>query len=233
MGIAGRTQEYLLNLLFPRRCVVCGEVGSWACRECVAAADRQLLMELAVERSELGASPRLALFAFQPGLIRELLHNLKYNGIFEVRETLVEVTRKFCAPEVVRDMLAQSEKSRGLLLIPVPSSKGRLKERGYNQAQEIAAAFGRWLETPVWSGALQRSALAHTSLVGKGAEERRVQAASAFSWAGKEIPTEWLDKKWILIDDVCTTGSTISSCARILQPYSRFPVGALVVAREV
>ncbi len=113
-------------------------------------------------------------------------------------------------------------------IVYVPSSKKRMKKRGYNQAEIIAISVGKVLDVPVLKDTLikfkdtpKQSTLS--------AEERRKNVKGSYKM-GK---TDVTDKVLLLIDDVLTTGSTMSECAKVLTSSGALLVyGATVAVTE-
>lgn len=111
-------------------------------------------------------------------------------------------------------------------LIPVPLSPDRLRKRTYNQSLEIARNLSRRTGVPVLVQGLQKNKITSTQTTLKRSE-RLANLKGAFTWAGNQ---NLEGKKVILIDDICTTGSTLSECARTLQLQNPREVGALTIA---
>jgi len=97
------------------------------------------------------------------------------------------------------------------LIIPVPLHVKRLRERGYNQALEIARTLGRELSIPVESGSCTR-VLATIPQTGLQQNERRRNIRGAF----RVLHTPKAAYVAI-VDDVVTTGSTVSELTRVLM----------------
>jgi ComF family protein len=104
----------------------------------------------------------------------------------------------------------------------------RLKERGYNQVGLIALPLSLALRIPYASQALTRGHETR-SQVGLTKEERRTNVRGAFCARNKEVNGRII----LLIDDVATTGSTLSSCAEALYIAGARDVFALTVARAL
>lgn len=111
------------------------------------------------------------------------------------------------------------------VLVAVPLHRARLLERGYNQAQEIAATLARVLELP----ALERGIARHTEApaqTGRGAAQRRAAVARVFrvrrNLAGLRIG---------IVDDVVTTGATVNALAAELRAAGAARCVAFAVAR--
>jgi ComF family protein len=95
-------------------------------------------------------------------------------------------------------------------IIPIPLHESRLAERGYNQAGLLAEAVGKQLGCAVLDNTLVRER-ATPHQVGLNAVERRENVQGAFSVKGKVVP------RVLIIDDVCTTGSTLSAASQALR----------------
>jgi ComF family protein len=134
------------------------------------------------------------------------VHALKYDGWTRVaREIGERMSRMTFPPDVERERTA---------LVPVPLSRQRLRERGFNQSALIARALeDRW-QIPAWTDVLDRvtSTRSQTRLT---PGERQGNVAGAFS-----VPLEARSKirgaHLILVDDVVTTGATLRASASAL-----------------
>lgn len=102
-------------------------------------------------------------------------------------------------------------------LVPVPTTRRHLNQRGYNQAEELARPLGKLLQLPVCR-ALERVPTEYDSQTGLNARRRALNAYKAFRAApayatGKRN----LPPAVILVDDIYTTGSTARACCRALR----------------
>ena len=113
------------------------------------------------------------------------------------------------------------------LVIPMPLHRRRLKERGYNQAGEIAKRLAKQLDLPVALTACTRAkdAPPQASLPLK---ERRKNIRGAF-----ECKTDLSGKRIALVDDVMTTGASLSELAKVVKKAGAIEVQAWVVARTL
>ena len=125
----------------------------------------------------------------------------------------------------VREALADGELSRPDRLVPVPLHPWRLWQRGFNQAELIAAALGRDIGVPVLAGALRRVRNTPPQS-GLGAASRRTNLRGAFSAA-----VEVAGRHVLLIDDVMTTGATARECAGVLRQAGAATVEIAVLGR--
>lgn len=113
-------------------------------------------------------------------------------------------------------------------LVPVPLHARRRRERGYNQAALLCDRVGATIGIPTLDVlARERETRAQ---VGLGAEARRANVAGAFGMApGRNVT----GLRLALVDDVCTTGSTLAACAAVLVAAGAVEVVAATLAREV
>ena len=114
------------------------------------------------------------------------------------------------------------------VLIPVPLHKMRLLKRGFNQAFELGAYASQLLDIPMLSSRLRRrrNTKAQSGLTRK---QRKRNVSGAFYWQGPAKPGQHV----ALIDDVMTTGTTVSECARVLKKAGTKQVDIWVAARAI
>jgi len=121
--------------------------------------------------------------------------------------------------------LSQATAAAGLALSAltfVPLHPRRQRERGFNQAERLAAKLAVSLRVPVVGGL---SRLRPTpAQVGLGQAERQVNVAGAFRWTAPQPPPQGLG----LVDDVCTTGATLDAVARVVAEAGG-SIGAFLV----
>ncbi len=150
------------------------------------------------------------------GVIKQAIHRFKYRGLTAM------------APVLAGLLCHHLERfpTKADIVVAVPLHRDRLRERGYNQSELLAAEVARGLGLPLQNGVVERAR--HTrSQVGLGAVERHANVQGAFNCNGKPLP----ESKVLLIDDVYTTGATLSDCARALKEAGARSVQALAVAR--
>lgn len=140
-------------------------------------------------------------FRYRPPL-DFLIVRLKFSG------------RLTCA-RVLGELFAAALAERGEpppdCIVPVPLHPRRLRERGFNQALELARATARRFRIPLWSNGLRRvrHTVPQTQL---DARQRQTNPLGAFA-LGAPLP----GSRIALMDDVVTTGSTVAECARVLR----------------
>lgn len=110
-------------------------------------------------------------------------------------------------------------------VVPVPLHRARHRQRGFNQAHDLARQLG--LPT---LRALRRVRATHPQ-ADLPAEARRINVQDAF--ACSRTWTDWRGATLVLVDDVSTTGSTLEACARALRAGGAAEVRAITAARAV
>jgi len=152
-------------------------------------------------------------------MIRHAIHQLKYNNF------------KAMASPLAR-LLAEYLEARPLpveVIVPVPLNARRLRERGYNQSCLIARELGRLIDLPVVEDSLLRLKDTPAQVKAPDAEIRRKNVLGVFACCNGELE----GRKVLLIDDVCTTGATLDSCAIALNKVGVGSVWGLTLSREV
>jgi ComF family protein len=152
------------------------------------------------------------------GALRSALHRVKYRGERR-RGELLAMELAAVAPALLapwRDELAS--------VVPVPLHPSRLRERGFNQSALLASAAARVLGLPVRENLVRVRPT--PAQVGQRRHERFRNVAGAFRWTG-----EPLSGTVLLVDDVVTTGATISAAADALATGGARSVVVLALAR--
>lgn len=110
----------------------------------------------------------------------------------------------------------------------VPISKDRLKERGFNQAEEIAKEVSKILNVPVLT--MLEKVKENTHQAGLSRKERIKNIVGTIE-IKKDISNELKGKNVMIVDDVFTTGSTLSECAKVLKIYEVARVKTITFAK--
>jgi len=153
------------------------------------------------------------------GALRSAIHDFKYRA----RVELVSPLAKF----MTRELSAPFFPPELDLILPVPLHWRRLRERGFNQALLLARTLYRAWKDRIRFDILRRIRWTEPQVNFSG-QERRRNVLRAFAVSNPEIV---LDKSVILVDDVFTTGATANECARVLKKAGAASVMVLTLAR--
>jgi ComF family protein len=167
----------------------------------------------------------LAFFEYQDPSVRALIRAVKFYGDTKTLPALGEVTSDF-----LMDMISDRREMAGWntpLLVPMPASKKRLRERGYNQVERIGKALMPFLgEAVIYApNALVRQD--RESQVRIPREERAKNISGAFFVPNTEAVS---GKQIILLDDVVETGSTMKDARRALLAAGASEILGIAIA---
>ena len=221
--------------LLPLRCLVCGEAGAdghdlcvdcqralpWnrsACARCglpmpepVAACGRCLKKPPPLDRVHA---------AFRYGFpVDRLLPRFKFHHDLAAGRELADAMRAALSQSMPADA------DRPQALIAVPLHPKRLRQRGYNQALELARPLAKVFAIPLLHDGLRRIRDIAPQ-IGLGALARRRNPRGAFA-----VGVDALPMHVVLVDDVMTTGATLHECARMLKRAGVQQVDAWIAAR--
>ena len=228
----GKLAGLAVDSFFPRRCVGCGKAGDFLCPDCLIELPR-LVTPLCPKCGRPQASGIVcpscrqrpieidgirSLFRFDE-VIRKAIHQLKYRNLKAISP---------CLAELLADYL-RANPLPGEALVSVPLHPRRLRERGYNQSNLLARELAKRIELPVFEDCLVRVKQARPQARAADVEERRRNVADAFECREEKVD----GKQIILVDDVCTSGATLESCAAALKNKGAMSVWGLTLAREI
>lgn len=197
-------------------CVICGLPHSTAVEPVLATFQCQACIQ---------HPPRFAIarsYGVYGGSLRELVHLLKYNGMFPLATPLGERMASVATRPAWRDEFARCQ-----AVVAVPLSADRKKSRGYNQAELVARVVARRLKLPLIPASAFRRVRATSTQAGLTRPQRRENVHDAFAAETRAVDGRVI----LLIDDVMTTGATLDSCAACLCKAGASEVLALTVAR--
>lgn len=220
-----------VDWLFPPDCGGCGRAGVRWCSECQQQIERihgphcpccgepqtddVLCQECSAHPPAFKALRSYA--AFQ-GPIREALHRLKYQRDIALAEALSKHLI-----ELYNDLKWNID-----LVVPVPLSALRMKERGYNQSSLLGRPLAYAIERPFRPGVILRVKETR-SQVGLSAAERRSNVNGGFAATRERVEGRTV----LIVDDVTTTGSTVNACAQALCEAGASTVYGLTLTRAM
>jgi ComF family protein len=241
-------REALSSLVFPAPCRICGQILDTAnripfCRSCLRALKHELPDPLCTRcgRPIVSAAVVGGISDPQCHLCRAQVYDFDFARSFSAytspmaRAILLlkygDVTPlgAWFAQQLAALASRQPEKYTADAVVPVPLDRGRLRERGYNQAELIAKPLARLLRIPFRSYLLVRTRPRPNQLrLTRRERWETVRGAYATREAAK------VDKlSVLLVDDVFTTGATLDACSRALRRAGAARVACLTVARAL
>ena len=155
--------------------------------------------------------------------VRAIVHALKYRGWEGTAEPMAQRMAEMSWPRDVDD--------EARLVVPVPTSKARLRERGYNQAALLASQYARKTDRKAAPDVLERTRATKTQTA-LHPGERRANVARAFSVSAGHAE-ELQGEHVILVDDVWTTGATALACSQTLLEAGARVVSVATFARVI
>ena len=208
---AAYVNDWLVDLVFPPRCGHCGRVDYRFCDNC---------------QSELSSLP-LQMASKSPDSLDEVRATGVQRGILEsaVKAFKYHDAVELCGPLAARLLSCHSRQMWRIdAIVPVPLHADREIERGYNQSNLLGQQLARLSGIPCEPGWLSRiRGTSQQALL--AASERLQNVAGAF-----QATTEVADLSILLVDDVVTTGATLSECAEALRERGAKAVYAITLS---
>lgn len=205
----------LLDVLYPPVCLICNAYAEPICEECRAQ----------IQAVPPGGEVPLGLTGVvSVGYHEEALRTAVLKLKFQRDVALVAPLGQLLA-EVFWSFKGEWQADA---LVPVPIHWSRRWERGFNQSELLAQRVGRDLSLPVLPALVQVRKTPHQ--VGLGAAARRRNLRGAFTLRPQ---VDVRDQRLILVDDVRTTGSTLSECAAVLSSAGAQAVYGLTLTFDV
>jgi competence protein ComFC len=213
------TKNFLLNILFPTKCIGCGANDEIICDICIG---NIRLTERETDKNII------ALFDYRDQIIKKAIWELKYHHKRYIGEKLGGLLYENMI-EDISDMKIQVS-GRSILVIPVPISSIKNKIRGYNQSLSIAKGFCREVDKNVFeikNNIIYKkiNTLPQARITNRARRLENVRGV--FDIRNEEIIK---GRTIIVIDDVTTTGATMNEIIKILKKSGAKKVVGFAVA---
>lgn len=244
-----KTKIFILDTLFPIRCLICKKYEEWICQECLKKIE--ILDQQVCPYCERNVSPAgkicsncktnfltknshsylnalIVSASYKKGGLSRLIHHYKYSFVSDLSVPLASIVTQ----AIIKHNLPLPD-----IIIPIPLHFRRLRWRGFNQsellANEISQNITPSFTIPVVSHLLLRKKFTISQMKIKNYQERKKNLKDAFIF-NPDLPFQEIlkNKTVLLIDDVSTTGSTMNECAKVLKINGAQTVFGAVIARQ-
>lgn len=270
-------KNFLLDLIFPRFCLGCKKElnlkqASFICEACLnnivlnsgiqchvcglrneKGTCRKCLKKMSsrdISRRETFLSGLYAAGKYQDPVLREAIHQFKYQGVESLKKPLAELLIKYLEKENLIPHLSKNVGGQISVLVPIPLTWRRKLSRGFNQSEFLVKELSPVLNCPAVN-LLKRKKFAAPQARISDWQKRKENISGAFIInpsiirladdrpqtveLGKVKKAVFIDKqeikKVVLIDDVSTSGATLEEAARVLKQAGVKEVYGLVIAR--
>lgn len=244
-AVSGAVRDAALALLYPQACAVCrssveSQIDGVSCARCWAATHLFSSLDTlcwkcgALSNAEVPEEKRAEVFCRRCD--REHFTAARAVGAYEgaLRASILALKREPFVSARLAQLLYEVQARPPLCdatrIIPVPLHPERQRERGFNQAAELGRALSNLSSLPLDELSLTRTLHTerHRALMDERA--RRESVEDAFQVARPRLIEA---ERILLLDDVFTTGATVSACAAALHSAGAHSVYVLTVARPV
>ena len=211
----------MIDIMFPQVCSVCGKLN----KEGLSVKCKKMLEKLAIFQitkenlQENYFQELISIFPYE-GIVRQLLLAYKFNEKSYMYVCFVNFILK---NKKIFEKLQSYD-----TIIPVPISKKRMKERGYNQSLLIAKKLSKNLKVQLQTQCLLKNRnIIEQSKLNK--QQRKENIKNVYELRNGKILS---NKRILLIDDIYTTGSTVNECAKVIYQAKPKKIDVLVVAKD-
>lgn len=207
--------QWLLARLFPPKCVLCRKLLEREETDFCAACRKELPLAERTNKS-IRYVDRWTAACYYEGKVRESLLRFKFSG----KRSYAPAYGRLLAVRIQREFGGEFD-----LLTYVPVSGRHRRRRGYDQTALLAAAVGRELGIPV-TRAIRKIRNNPTQSSIRDPAQRRANVSGVYRTERVDL----MDKRVLLLDDILTTGATVSECARVLRTAGAASVTAAAFA---
>ena len=219
----------ILDFISPRLCVVCGQrltpTERSLCGVCLFHLPRtdfhQKPLDNPMAQLFWGLAPiekAAALFYYHPhSETAQLVYRLKYNNRPDIGEDMGRV--------MANELQATDFFSDIDVLLPVPLASKRLRQRGYNQSEQLAIGISDITHLPIVSKVLRRKHFQQSQTT-LNRWQRQENVTDTFQLKEEHLLQ---GKHVLLIDDICTTGATLIACANVLKTIEGIRISVLTL----
>ncbi len=231
---------FLRDLFFPKFCLGCGYLGVYVCPSCQKQL-RPINQDVCLYcnkpslfglthlncTSKFNIDGLLTIYHYNP-ILKKIIKNIKYR-------LATEIWQEFCQaiePGVIMKLGFYNKLSSTFFIQPIPLTKNKYNERGFNQAQLICDYFSRFIHYPIVDLLIKKQETFSQAQI-KNKKDRYLNMKGVFdiNKKGRDVRPGVSNKNIILIDDVVTSGSTVKEAARILKKAGVKKIYVLALAK--
>ena len=216
----------LLALIFPERCLGCGLNGAYFCPVC---------LDRLPQAEPLDDIVGFACLDYGDRRVKKAIWLLKYRGITSLAPLFARLIHERLIEYLSEEVAISPAINKPWLVIPVPLSRERLRERGYNQTLAIARELVKLApeQLELADNILVKTKHTPTQVSIKNRRERLANLKGAFALTNSRNnePSGFIiGRKIILVDDVITTGGTMREITKVLKHSGAKSVWGVAVA---
>lgn len=229
-------KNIILDILFPKVCINCGREGKYICNKCsIFISEAMPVCPVCYKSSFFGETHSSCLKKYgldglismwdYEGLVKRLIHNIKYNGLSHIIDECVESSFKLIATDINRFYSFLSFLSSDNTYITyVPMYIKRKKRRGFNQSELIAKEIGKV------NGCKVASLL--KKIIDTESQTKLENVRGCFK-AVEELEELGGVSQILLVDDIFTTGAAFKECCKVLKKAGIKKVWGFTLARTL
>lgn len=217
-----RILQTFLDLLFPTRCVACGVSGSPLCHNC---------LKNVPKAPEIDSPSISALYSYRHPAMKKALWSLKYRNNRTPAEIFGASLYEYLLEHAYElTVFSSAERDAKPVIVSIPISKKRLRERGFNQSEKIIEALKALDES--------RSFVFDSAILYKIKEtppqasikERAARLKNIRGCFTVRNPEKIKNKVVIVVDDITTTGGTLHEAIAVLKNAGAAKVAGVAIA---
>jgi len=233
-----RLFTFCVGAVFPASCYGCGAADTYLCAECAGnvGALPQPQCPHCGTRLPFGQLPnacratlRLSRFFccsdYHNARVREMIHDFKYSRAFALAPALANSMHAWLTNDGYAPLFAEHT----VLVVPVPSHPKRERERGFHPAAVLAREFAHQMNLAYVPDVLLKTRNNQQQVETKNAAERRENVKGVFALNKPELVR---GRTVLIVDDVCTTGATLTECAKAIRTGNPKAIWALALAKD-
>ena len=229
---------FLKDLLFPKFCLGCGYIGVYLCVSCQNKL-RPIKQDVCLYckkssffglthpscQKKLNIDGLLTLYYYSP-ILKKIIKNIKYRLATEVWQDFYRIIK----PEAIEKIGFYKKLSSEFIIQPIPLTKNKYNQRGFNQAKIISVFFQKFLNFPIIDLLIRKKeTFAQAQLESLKKRYLNLKGAFVINPNCREVINHV--SNIILIDDVVTSGSTVKEAARVLKRAGVKKVYVLALAK--